>query len=142
MELVKDIYVVNEVRMDFIALRTRVGEVLSRDGLVWIFGFVSKGTEGEGATCTRLTARQIVSKLTEFVCLLSTRLLSDGSERRSTARQIVSKLTEFVCPSSTRPRTVLPPTLPCIHTYLHSHSYYSFSLPLFHHDDPPPPINW
>ena len=50
----------------------------------------------------RLTARQIQSKLTEFVCPSSTRSLSAGSERRSTARQIQSKLTEFVCPSSTR----------------------------------------
>ena len=80
MELVKDIYVVNEVRMALLLYGRELGEVLSRGsgngygcyGLVWIFGFVSKGAEGEGATCTRLTARQIVSKLTEFVCPSST----------------------------------------------------------------------
>jgi hypothetical protein len=48
----------------------------------------------------RSTARQIVSKLIEFVCPSSTRHRSAGSVRRSTARQIVSKLIEFVCPSS------------------------------------------
>jgi hypothetical protein len=48
----------------------------------------------------RSTARQIVSKLIEFVCPSSTRPQSAGSVRRSTARQIVSKLIEFVCPSS------------------------------------------
>jgi hypothetical protein len=58
--------------------------------------FASAGSE------RRSTARQIQSKLTEFVCPSSTRSLSAGSERRLTARQIQSKLTEFVCPSSTR----------------------------------------
>jgi hypothetical protein len=53
----------------------------------------------------RLTARQIVSKLIEFVCPSSTRHRSAGSVWRSTARQIVSKLIEFVCPSSTRHRS-------------------------------------
>ena len=53
----------------------------------------------------RSTARQIVSKLIDFVCPSSTRPQSAGSVRRSTARQIVSKLIEFVCPSSTRHRS-------------------------------------
>ena len=39
-----------------------------------------------------------MSKLTEFVCLPSTRPHTAGSERCLTARQILSKLTEFVCP--------------------------------------------
>jgi hypothetical protein len=34
--------------------------------------------------------------------MMSAAAVSAGSERRSTARQIQSKLTEFVCPSATR----------------------------------------
>ena len=42
-----------------------------------------------------MTARQIQTNKTEFVCPASNRPQSAGSERRSTARQIQSKRTEF-----------------------------------------------